>query len=65
MAVFRYTALNQAGKQISGEMEAKSRELVIRHLAEAGMSTMALDGLRKCVAGRIAADEARRMTLEG
>ena len=36
MAVFRYTALNQAGKQISGEMEAKSRELVIRHLAEAG-----------------------------
>ena len=36
MAVFRYTALNQAGKQISGEMEAQSRELVIRHLAEAG-----------------------------
>jgi len=36
MAVFRYTALNQAGKQISGEMEASSRELVIRHLAEAG-----------------------------
>lgn len=36
MAVFRYTALNQAGKQISGEMEASSRELVIRQLAEAG-----------------------------
>ena len=35
MAVFRYTALNQAGKQISGEMEAQSRELVIRQLAEA------------------------------
>jgi type II secretory pathway component PulF len=26
MTVFRYTALNQAGKQISGEMEARSRE---------------------------------------
>jgi general secretion pathway protein F len=36
MAVFRYTALNQAGKQISGEMEAASREVAIRQLAEAG-----------------------------
>ena len=36
MTVFRYTALSQAGKQISGEMEAKSRDLVIRQLAEAG-----------------------------
>jgi general secretion pathway protein F len=36
MAVFRYTALNQAGKQISGEMEAATREVAIRQLAEAG-----------------------------
>lgn len=36
MATFHYTALNQAGKQITGEMEAASRELVIRQLAEAG-----------------------------
>jgi general secretion pathway protein F len=36
MAVFHYTALNQAGKQISGEMEAASREVAIRQLAEAG-----------------------------
>src|SRR5262245_54027499 len=36
MAVFRYTALNQAGKEISGEMEAPSRELAIQQLADAG-----------------------------
>jgi general secretion pathway protein F len=36
MAVFRYTALNQAGKEISGEVEAPSRELAIRQLADAG-----------------------------
>src|SRR5262245_27625544 len=36
MTVFRYTALNQAGKEISGEMEAPSRELAIRQLADAG-----------------------------
>jgi len=33
--------------------------------AKAGMSTMALDGLRKCVAGHTTPDEVRRVTLEG
>ena len=33
--------------------------------ARAGMSTMALDGLRKCVAGHTTPDEVRRVTLEG
>ena len=36
MAVYRYNAINQAGKHISGEMEAQSREFVIRQLADAG-----------------------------
>jgi general secretion pathway protein F len=36
MAVYRYSAINQAGKHISGEMEAQSRELVIRQLTDAG-----------------------------
>jgi general secretion pathway protein E len=31
----------------------------------AGMSTMALDGLRKCAAGHTTPDEVRRVTLEG
>jgi len=31
----------------------------------AGMSSMALDGLRKCVAGLTTPDEVRRVTLEG
>jgi general secretion pathway protein E len=33
--------------------------------AKAGMSTMALDGLRKCVAGLTTPEEVRRVTLEG
>ena len=33
--------------------------------ARAGMSTMALDGLRKCVAGLTTPEEVRRVTLEG
>jgi general secretion pathway protein E len=33
--------------------------------ARAGMSTMALDGLRKCTAGLTTPDEVRRVTLEG
>jgi hypothetical protein len=33
--------------------------------ARAGMSTMALDGLRKCVTGHTTPDEVRRVTLEG
>jgi general secretion pathway protein E len=32
---------------------------------KAGMSTMALDGLRKCVAGLTTPEEVRRVTLEG
>jgi general secretion pathway protein E len=32
--------------------------------ARAGMSTMALDGLRKCRAGLTTADEVRRVTIE-
>ena len=36
MAVYRYNAINQAGKPISGEMEAQSREYVIRQLTDAG-----------------------------
>lgn len=36
MPVYRYTALSQAGKAISGEMEAQSRDLVIAQLADAG-----------------------------
>ena len=33
--------------------------------ARAGMSTMALDGLRKCAAGLTTPEEVRRVTLEG
>jgi len=33
--------------------------------ARAGMSTMSLDGLRKCAAGLTTPDEVRRVTLEG
>src|SRR5262249_32481568 len=36
MAIYRYSAINQTGQQISGEMEAQSREYVIRQLTEAG-----------------------------
>jgi general secretion pathway protein F len=36
MPVYRYSAINQAGKHISGEMEAQSREFVIKQLTDAG-----------------------------
>lgn len=34
--MFRYTALDQAGNRVSGEIEAPSQELAIRHLTDAG-----------------------------
>jgi general secretion pathway protein F len=36
MPVYRYSAIDQAGKRISGEMEAQSREFVIKQLSDAG-----------------------------
>jgi general secretion pathway protein F len=36
MPVFRYTALDTAGRRVAGEMEGPSREAVIRQLSETG-----------------------------
>ena len=36
MPVFRYSALNNAGQRIAGEMHAQSREFVVRQLSDAG-----------------------------
>jgi general secretion pathway protein F len=36
MPVFRYTALSAAGQNLSGELEAETREAVVRHLSAAG-----------------------------
>jgi general secretion pathway protein F len=36
MAIYRYSAIDRAGKHISGEMEGQSREYVIEQLTEAG-----------------------------
>jgi general secretion pathway protein F len=36
MSVFRYTALDAAGRRVAGETEGPSREAVIRQLSEAG-----------------------------
>jgi general secretion pathway protein F len=54
MAVYRYSAVNQAGQQISGEMEAQSRETVIRQLAEAGHFPIEADLQTGTGAGRAA-----------
>ena len=50
MALFWYTALNQAGHRISGEIEAGSRELAIRHLTDAGY--FPIDAVAKTSGGR-------------
>jgi general secretion pathway protein F len=45
MPLFWYTALNQSGNHISGEIEAASRELAIRHLTDAGY--LPIDAVQK------------------
>ena len=50
MPLFWYTALNQSGNHISGEIEAASRELAIRHLTDAGY--LPIDAVQKVAGAR-------------
>ena len=42
MSTFRYKARSEAGKSVSGSLEAQSREAVISHLEEMGYTPVSV-----------------------